>query len=49
MKRYLVPSIEITMLEERDCICTSVMVDDDGTVDNIGRIPDSWLDFSFGG
>ena len=40
--------VEIVMLDERDCICTSVMVDEDGTVDNVGRIPDAWID-GFGG
>lgn len=42
MKRYLIPMIEVVELEERDCICTSVILDDDGTVDNVGRIPDAW-------
>lgn len=48
MKTYLIPIVEIVMLDERDCICTSVMVDEDGTVDNVGRIPDAWMD-GFGG
>ena len=43
MKSYLVPSVQIVVLEERDCICTSVMTDSDGTVDNVGRIPDAWF------
>ena len=48
MKTYSIPIIEIIVLEERDCICASVMFDNDGTVDNVGRIPDAWFD-AFGG
>ena len=43
MKRYLIPMIEVVELDERDCICASVLVDEDGTVDNVGRIPNAWF------
>lgn len=48
MKRYLVPIIKIVVLDEQDCICTSVMYDFGGTVDNVGYIPDGWFG-AFGG
>ena len=45
---YLIPIVEIVMFDECDCVRTSIMLDEDGPVDNVGRIPDAWLD-GFGG